>query len=139
MVYHGDFRGSHPDCGPGRVDGGVAASYDGHPVVVAYHHLVASDAARLIEADTPQKPDGLAYSRMVYALDVEFFRTACACAHEYGVEAAREKFVDCEVAPYGGVEVENHAQVFDFLNLASHHVLGQAVFGYAEHQHASGL
>ena len=130
---------AHAQSGTGGVNGGVAAADDGYSVTIADDYLATVDTSRLIEAHTTQKPYGLAHSGVVDALDWELFGTAGAGAHEDGVEAFGKQVVDGVIASDGGLEMKFHAEIFDFLNLAAHHFLGQTIFWYAEHQHTARL
>ena len=69
----------------------------------------------------------------------ELFGATGAGAHEDGIETFGKQVVDGVIASDGGLEMKFHTEIFDFLNLAAHHFLGQTIFGYAEHQHTTGL
>ena len=139
MVYHVDLYRAHAQGGAGGVDGGVAAADYKHLVTVAHYDLVARNLAAFIEAHTAQEAYGLAHTGMIDAGDGETLGHTRAGAHEDGVEAAAEKVVDSEVLAHGGVEVEDHAEILYLLDLAAHHLFGQAVLGDAVHEHATRL
>ena len=139
VIDYCHFRRSHAYRGARRINGGIAASDHKYLVAFVYYHLFAVYIAVLKQAYTSQKPYGLTYTAMIYAGDVKFFRLSGAGTYEYGVEAFGEKVVDRKVAAYGGVKVECHPEVLYFLYFAAHHLFGQAVFRYAEHQYSARL
>ncbi len=77
------------------------------------------------------------HSGMLYAGYVEFLGNTYAGAHEYCIKTSIKQVIDGEINTACTVQVEMDTKILNFLNLTSHHLLGQAIFRYAKLKHAT--
>ena len=104
-----------------------------------YH--VTPDGTLVEGVDLMEKIGGLTHATQLSARHpVHVLRDGGAGAHKDGVEALVEHPVDVD-AVFSDQRVvdEVDTQFGNLLNLRSHHVLWQSIFGNAPHQHAAGL
>ena len=139
MVNHIHLLGSHAQGGAGSVHTHIAATYHAHDLAFVHRHFTAVDVAEIVKAHHAQEVRRLHDALQLTAGQIERLGQGGSRTDEDGIVFLLEDAVDVDVLAHDTVGNEGHAECLDFLYLLAHHLFGQAIFGNAEHEHATRL